>query len=228
MNVAKLSLLWFRPISPLHYTLPSSLAQRAWLSTEHIPIDYLSACPVQDADRDQLQSTATWLLSSPTAAHLAAAMGGLGNPSCLAVMGAPTQAAWRAAGGQEPSDWLVSPTGESMGLFAHLKSHPKVSMLRGQQGRQDLIQALTRAGVMTHTVAVYHKSEHPQFGLRLNRALHASPVALYLSSTDQAGRLYSAALDTRALLASPVFASHERIAMAARTIGFESVTLMPT
>ncbi len=99
MNAAAHTLLWFRPLSPLNYALPTSLAQQDWVNTQHIPIDILETCTMSAADVEHLQAAPTWLLSSPTTAYCAAK---LGKPRTIAVMGVPTQTAWRDAGGAEP------------------------------------------------------------------------------------------------------------------------------
>ncbi len=216
------TLLWFRPLSPLNYGLPESLASRSWAATRHIPIDTLHACEVSAADSVTLNATPTWVLSSPTAAHLAAK---LGAPRSIAVMGVPSQAAWREAGGAEPAHWLISPTGESMGLESALRQHSSVSVMRGKEGRNDLIEALRRAHVPVSTVAMYDKVQHSHFVEALNMAFSQGTVALYLSSTDQAERMLVAAIDKSKLLTSTLFASHERIALAAHKLGFSAVTL---
>jgi uroporphyrinogen-III synthase len=216
------TLLWFRPLSPLRYALPESLAQQAWAGTRHIPIDQLQACSVSEADVALSQTVPTWVLSSPTAAYMAAR---LGSPSSIAVMGAPTQHAWRDAGGAEPKDWFISPTGESMGLDAELSQHANICVLRGKQGRNDLIESLIAHGVSISTVAMYEKKQHPSFAADLNAALKHSPVVLYLSSTDQAARVLAAAQDQAVLLASPLIVSHARIATAARELGFQTIVV---
>jgi uroporphyrinogen-III synthase len=216
------TLLWFRPLSSLNYALPESLASLAWAGTRHIPIDTLHACSVSDEDYATLNATPTWLLSSPTAAHLAAK---LGAPRSIAVMGAPTQAAWREAGGAEPTKWFISPTGESMGLESALRQHSSVCVLRGKQGRNDLIEVLRQANVAVSTVVMYDKIQHPMFAQDLNAALDRGSVALYLSSTDQAARLLASASNKAKLLACPLIASHVRIADAALALGYQTVTL---
>ncbi len=115
-----------------------------------------------------------------------------------------------------------------MGLFEALRRHPRISVLRGQQGRNDLIEALRSVGGLIKPVAMYEKTQHPQFESRLNITLNQSPVALYFSSTDQPARVLTAAQQTAALLASPVFVSHERIATAARELGFQYTQLHNT
>jgi uroporphyrinogen-III synthase len=216
------TLLWFRPLSPLNYALPESLVRLAWAGTRHIPIDTLHACRVSDEHNATLNATPTWLLSSPTAAHLAAK---LGAPRSIAVMGAPTQTAWREAGGAEPREWFVSPTGESMGLEPMLRKHSSVCVLRGNQGRNDLIEVLRQASIAVSAVAMYDKIQHPMFAQDLNAALDRGSVALYLSSTDQAARLLATASDKATLLACPLIASHVRIADAALALGYQTVTL---
>jgi uroporphyrinogen-III synthase len=225
MNPAAHTLLWFRPISPLNYVLPVAVAMQPWAGTQHIPIDTLQACELSLGDVAVLNASSVWLLSSPTAAHLAAQWG---RPSVIAVMGTPTQSAWREAGGQEPAQWLVSPTGESMGLESALRQHNTVCVLRGRQGRNDLIEVLLVAGVSVNAVPVYEKSQHPQFANLLNQALSDKPTALYFSSTDQPARALAAAAKPAALLASSVFVSHARIATAAQAQGFQTVTLVNT
>jgi uroporphyrinogen-III synthase len=220
MNHTARTLLWFRPLSPLRYALPESLLQKAWAGTQHIPIDQLQACHVSEGDAAVLQAVPTWVLSSPTAAYLAAH---LGRPNSIAVMGKPTQQAWRDAGGVEPNYWLISPTGESMGLDLELRQHANICVLRGKLGRNDLIESLTAHGVSVSTVAVYEKKQHPQFATDLNAALNHSPVALYLSSTDQAARVLAVVQDPATLLASPLIVSHKRIATAAHDLGFKTV-----
>ncbi len=220
MNTAAHTLLWFRPLSPLNYVLPAYLAQQAWVNTQHIPIDILALCKVSAAHVERLQTAPTWLLSSPTAAYCAAK---LGKPQTIAVMGKPTQAAWREAGGAEPLQWLVSPTGESMGLLDALQTHPFVAVLRGKQGRNDLIDALRLAGNQLDTVVMYEKTQHPHFVPQLCTALNQSPVALYFSSTDQPMRVLAVAQQAAMLLASPVFVSHGRIATVARKLGFQGI-----
>jgi uroporphyrinogen-III synthase len=222
IDFAAHTLLWFRPLSPLNYGLPESLANRAWAATRHIPIDTLHACDVSAAASVTLNATPTWVLSSPTAAHLAAK---LGAPRSIALMGVPSQAAWREAGGAEPTEWLISPTGESMGLESALRQHSSVCVLRGKQGRNDLIEVLRQADVLVSTVAMYDKVEHPQFAQNLNASLDHGTVALYLSSTDQAARLLATAFNKAKLLASPLLASHVRIADAALALGYQTVTL---
>jgi uroporphyrinogen-III synthase len=222
IDYAAHTLLWFRPLSPLNYALPESLASLAWAGTQHIPIDTLHACSVSDVDYATLNATPTWLLSSPTAAHLAAK---LGAPRSIAVIGAPTQTTWREAGGAKPREWFISPTGESMGLESALRQHSNVCVLRGKQGRNDLIEALRQANVAVSPVAMYDKVEHPQFVADLNTALDSGSVAFYLSSTDQPARVLAAAIDSTKLLVSPMIVSHERIALAAQALGFQSITL---
>ena len=220
IDITARTLLWFRPLSPLHYALPDSLSQLSWASKQHIPIDVLFALKVNVKQLTELQESQAWLLSSPTAAHLAAK---LGKPSSIAVMGAPTQQAWRAAGGSEPEHWHVSTTGESMGLLSALSQHGRVAVLRGKQGRNDLIEALRAIQINVQTVAIYKKQQHPRFGDDLTKALAQVPVALYLSSTDQPARVLAAAVDKATLLASPLIVSHERIARAALALGFQTV-----
>jgi uroporphyrinogen-III synthase len=222
IDFAAHTLLWFRPLSPLNYALPESLANLAWAGTQHIPIDTLHACSVSDVDYATLNATPTWLLSSPTAAHLAAS---LGAPRSIAVLGVPSQAAWREEGGAEPAHWLISPTGESMGLESALSQHSSVSVLRGKEGRNDLIESLRRVGVLVTTSAMYDKVEHPQFAQNLNVSLDRGTVALYLSSTDQTARLLATASNKAKLLACPLIASHVRIADAALALGYQTVTL---
>jgi uroporphyrinogen-III synthase len=222
MNAAAHTLLWFRPLSPLNYVLPMPLANQPWASTRHIAMDILQACTISAADNAVLNASPTWLLSSPTAAYLATT---IGKPTSIAVMGTPTQTAWREAGGAEPAQWLVSPTGESMGLESVLRQHPNICVLRGKQGRNELIEALLGTGVSVSTVAMYEKTQHPRFPNDLNAALGAGLVALYLTSTDQPERVLNAALDKITLLASQIYVSHERIATVARALGFHSVKL---
>jgi uroporphyrinogen-III synthase len=140
-------------------------------------------------------------------------------------MGIPTQTAWREAGGAEPDQWLISPTGESMGLESLLRHHSSVCVLRGNQGRNDLIETLQHASVPVSTVAMYDKVQHPQFAIHLNRALSQTAVAIYLSSTDQAARLLAVARNQHKLLTSPLLVSHRRIADAAKALGFKQFTL---
>jgi uroporphyrinogen-III synthase len=220
IDYAAHTLLWFRPLSPLNYGLPESLASRAWAGAQHIPIDTLHACSVSDEDYATLNATPTWLVSSPTAAHLATK---LGAPRSIAVMGVPSQAAWREAGGAEPTEWLISPTGESMGLESTLRKHSSVCVLRGQQGRNDLIEALVPAGVRVSTVAVYDKVQHVMFAKDLNAVLARGNAALYLSSTDQAARLLAVAIDKHQLLACLLIVSHARVASAAQDLGFKNI-----
>jgi Uroporphyrinogen-III synthase HemD len=224
LNTASRSLLWFRPLSPLNYTLPDTVARLPWAATVHIPIDVLQGCRVCTTDSAAMQAAPTWLLSSPTAAHLAVAFG---TPATIAVMGAPTQQAWREAGGAEPAAWLVSPTGESMGLLAVLRQHSTVCVLRGQQGRNDLIEHLRAAGVFVSTVAVYAKSPHPLFVQALNATLAQPPHALCFTSADQPARVLAACADATRCLASPVFASHPRIIQAAQALGFIDIRAFP-
>jgi uroporphyrinogen-III synthase len=219
------TLLWFRPLSPLNYALPPSLASMPWAATRHIPIDCLQPSEVSTVKLALLNESPTWLLSSPTAAHLAATFG---NPSSIAVMGSPTQTAWREAGGAEPKTWFVSPTGESMGLLTALLKPQKVCILRGQEGRNDLIQALVRGGVEVNTVAVYEKTEHAQFSGNLNTALTQSALALYFSSADQPERVLQAVSNSQILCACPVLVAHERIAVAAQRLGFQYVRVQET
>ena len=214
------TLLWFRPLSPLNYTLPTALAQQPWADSQHIPIDILQPCSVSVGDIQAIQTACAWVISSPTAAHLAAP---LGAPACIAVMGAPTQAAWRAAGGAEPARWFLSPTGESMGLLKPLLAHQNIAVLRGKRGRNELIEALQGTGKTLHTVAVYDKTDHPQFAQQLNAALAHCPVAVYFSSTDQPSRVLAAAQQASILLCSPVLVSHARVEAAALALGFTRV-----
>jgi uroporphyrinogen-III synthase len=100
-----------------------------------------------------------------------------------------------------------------------------VCVLRGKQGRNDLIEALRQANVAVSPVAMYDKVEHPQFVADLNTALDSGSVAFYLSSTDQPARVLAAAIDSTKLLVSPMIVSHERIALAAQALGFQSITL---
>jgi uroporphyrinogen-III synthase len=223
LNHAAHTLLWFRPLSPLQYTLPPSIAQLPWASTLHIPIDSLRPIAVSVDTALRLQSSNTWLLSSPTAAYLAAKKGA---PETIAVMGLPTQSAWRQAGGAEPKQWLVSPTGESMGLVTELSQYTDLSVVRGKQGRNDLIETLKTLGLAISTVAIYEKNQHNLFVQNLNTSLNQASLALYLSSTDQPARILDAAQDKIKLLASPLFVSHQRIAAAARELGFQTVTLI--
>ncbi len=222
MDFTALTLLWFRPLSPLKYALPESLVQSPWAQVKHIPIDVLSACEVNASDAMQLKGAHTWLLSSPTAAHLAAS---LGKPSSIAVMGTPTQNAWLEAGGEAPNQWHVSPTGESMGLLAALSQYSSVTVLRGKEGRNDLFEALRAKKINVHTVPIYEKQQHHRLSDDLNAALNQTPIALYMSSTDQPFRLLAVAIDKKALLHSPILVSHERIAVAARALGFQKVEL---
>jgi uroporphyrinogen-III synthase len=229
MDVTALTLLWFRPLSPLRYALPESLSQQAWASTRHIPIDQLQACSVTESDIALLQTAPTWVLSSPTAAYMASR---LGSPNSIAVMGAPTQNAWREAGGAEPKHWFISPTGESMGLENELRHHSSICVLRSKQGRNDLIETLSAQGVTVRTVTIYEKFQNPTFERELYIAMNNRAVALYLSSTDQVRRILAASQDLAKftieknqtkLLASPLIVSHKRIATAAIELGFQSV-----
>ncbi len=233
MNAAAHTLLWFRPLSPLNYALPEALAQQPWARTQHIPIDVLRVCSVSEEDMTLLRAVPTWLLSSPTAAYRAAR---LGSPSSIAAMGLPTQQAWRDAGGAEPKHWFISSTGESMGLESVLSEHEHICVLRGKQGRNDLIESLFSRGVSVNTVAVYEKFQNPRFSRELYIAMNARPVALYLSSTDQPGRIFAAAQslvkfkveqNLSKLLDSPVLVSHARIATAARELGFQTIVVTP-
>ncbi len=220
MNHAAYTLLWFRPLSPLQYALPPPIEQLPWVSTLHIPIDTLLPISVSTENELRLHSSNTWLLSSPTAAYLAAKKGA---PETIAVMGLPTQSAWRQAGGAEPKQWLVSPTGESMGLLDDLLKHPIICMLRGKHGRNDLIEALRSENITVLTVPMYEKTQHAHFVSELNKAINTKPVALYLSSTDQASRILANTQNKSTLLASPIWVSHERIATAAQALGFTRI-----
>jgi uroporphyrinogen-III synthase len=98
-------------------------------------------------------------------------------------------------------------------------------VLRGNQGRNDLIEVLRQASIAVSAVAMYDKIQHPMFAQDLNAALDRGSVALYLSSTDQAARLLATASDKATLLACPLIASHVRIADAALALGYQTVTL---
>ncbi len=228
MTAAARNLLWFRPLSPLNYALPAALAGQPWAGAWHIPMDTLQANPITPADAQSLQIAPVWLLSSPTAAYLAAK---LGKPTTIAVMGTPTQTAWGEAGGAQPHEWLVSPTGESMGLLnalSTLSQQPRVAVLRGKQGRNDLIHALELSGHPITTVAMYEKIPNPQFTEQFITAAQHPLVTLYFTSTDQPARALAAAVQPAKLLASAVLVSHERIAAAARGLGFSDIQLHKT
>jgi uroporphyrinogen-III synthase len=242
IQVQHYQLLWFRPLSPLQYALPDALARLAWRSTQHLPMDSLQPCDSEMAaffapSPHTMAYADTWILSSPTAAHLVADLATrLNRPTVLAVMGKATQTAWRNAGGIEPAHWHISPTGESMGLFDTLKHTSKVLMVRGNTGRNDLIVALRGAGVTVETVAAYQKQDLSHSAAFIAGLGHATPpYALCFTSADQPARLIQSLLKRdssdrfnlndklNALKSCPVFVSHSRIAQAASNAGFTHV-----
>ena len=216
-------LLWFRPVSPLAYALPSALQSQTWHSVTHLPLDTLTVTSVTATDLQCLQQADAWFLSSPTAAHLAASLSrklilsGLN----LAVVGQPSLDAWQAAGGATPSAVHISITGESMGVFDALRRYNSVALVRGQTGRADLSNALTAVGVLVNPVAVYQKEASNGFAAQLATAhAQAVPLALCFTSTDQPARVLAKSNNKAELLKAPFWALHPRIAAQARALGF--------
>jgi uroporphyrinogen-III synthase len=228
-------LLWFRPLSPLNYALPSALLALNWHSTTHVPIDVLQPCTVNSINTQISASDLPLIviLSSPTAAHIAAQWAW--QPiHTIAVMGIPSKLAWQHASGIEPLHWIVSPTGESMGLFHALNRYASITVVRANQGRNDLIHNLTANGVQVNVLTAYHKQDLTQtdlFKQRLN-AIHSinKTMALYFTSTDQVPRVLktlsninTACQQTALFNDSLVLASHPRIQNAAHQLGFRHV-----
>jgi uroporphyrinogen-III synthase len=219
-------LLWFRPQSPLDYALPDAMALMPWQSKQHLPVDILQPLALSCFQKNALSCCDTWILSSPTAAHIAAPWG---IADTLAVMGSASQAAWRQAGGKEPKHWIISPTGESMGLFDALKPRKKIAILRGNTGRNELIERLREQAVIVDVVAAYHKQDLTH-SIAFTRSLSSSliqptPVALCFTSTDQPQRLLNVC-DTELierLKNCPTLVSHTRIQQAALSLNFKSV-----
>ncbi len=234
INPQHYHLLWFRPQSPLRYALPTALQALPWRSTLHLSIDDLQPCALHHNEKIVLQQAAIWILSSPTAAHIAASWGA---PKVLAVMGKPSQSAWQQAGGKEPATWIVSSTGESMGLAQDLtqlaqSTHEHIAILRGNTGRNDLIEALRQQAIDITVVPAYRKQDLTHtaaFIQPLHDALNTKKtVALCFTSTDQPSRILAVCVpDMMAYVFNcPVWVTHERIFQAALKAGFKTVYLI--
>lgn len=246
-------LLWFRPLSPLNYRLPSHLMALNWYTTLHLPIDYLQAYSLDDKVNkyinnnidnidtspnqiNLLNNKSIVVLSSPTAAHIAAQWNWQAI-NTIAVMGNASKAAWQNAGGLEPTQWIISPTGESMGLFNHLSCYSNITIVRANQGRNDLINHLKALNIKVNILVAYHKYDlthtesfqkkiHLVYGVK-------QPIALYFTSTDQVLRLLSSVSnieqnETQTFLSallknSLVLVSHQRIKETAIKLNFNNV-----
>jgi uroporphyrinogen-III synthase len=235
-------LLWFRPLSPLNYRLPSHLMALNWHTTLHLPIDYLQAYSINNKiniSKNQislLNHKSIVVLSSPTAAHIAAQWHWQAIDT-IAVMGNASKIVWQNAGGFEPTQWIVSPTGESMGLFNHLSCYSNITVVRANQGRNDLINHLKALNIKVNILVAYHKydlthTESFQKKIRLVYRIK-QPIALYFTSTDQVSRLLSSVSNigqnehqtflSALLKNSLVLVSHQRIKETAIKLNFNNV-----
>lgn len=226
-EIAKpLHLLWFRPLSPLNYGLPSALSGLRWGGCTHLPIDTLEPRSLSATALRDLMASEVWFLSSPTASHcLAVALrGGAFDaaPKALAVVGQATIHAWQAAGGCAAPTVLVSESGESMGLLEALSQYSSVCIVRAQSGREDLPKALAAAGIKVCAAAVYQKIHNAGFANALNEALDecAMQKVLCFTSAEQVAQVCSTVRDPSGLSGARFWASHARIAAAAVGAGF--------
>ena len=227
------TLLWFRPNSPLNYALPSVLDGLLWDKKLHIPADTLTASTPSHDDCQILLSSDIWFLSSPTAAYCAAKL--LDNPFwialdlshiSLAVIGQATLQAWFDAGGFSPKNTVLSTNPDSMGLFEPLKKYRRVSVLRAQTGRPDLLQALKKHGAAVASIKVYEKLPNPLFKDQLNQALKQSPAcALFFTSTEQVKLLLPTCEEVDRIRTCSVFAAYPRIAESLIGFGFKFIYL---
>jgi uroporphyrinogen-III synthase len=236
-------LLWFRPLSPLNYCLPSHLLALNWYKTLHLPTDYLQAHTYMADSSNTVQNKFNVLnhklvvvLSSPTAAHIAAQWNWQAI-NTIAVMGNASKAAWQNAGGSEPVQWIISPTGESMGLFNHLSCYSNITVVRANQGRNDLINHLKALNIKVNILIAYHKYDLTQTE-SFQKKIHSihnttQPIALYFTSTDQVLRVLNSVSNIEqtehqtflsALLKnSLVLVSHQRIKETAIKLNFNNV-----
>lgn len=229
---ASTHLLWFRPLSPLSYSLPSVLQAQCWGRLTHLPLDVLTPLPLKLEGFECLQASEAWFLTSPTAAYcLVQALNGparLLTPRTLAFVGQASLDAWRAAGGSHAQNVVLSTTGESMGLLNALSQYRSVCVLRAQMGREDLPQALQARGVHVDTLAIYQKTPNTDFASSLNAALKGRTLpgtALCFTSTDQVARVLQATDHQNALLQASVWVNHPRVQAAASAAGFARVRL---
>jgi uroporphyrinogen-III synthase len=226
-------LLWFRPLSPLNYTLPTSFFVNHGAKHTHLPIDVLTPKALNPSDFAALQASEAWFLSSPTAAHCLALALRQANaihalPRALSFVGQASLDAWQAAGGALPQRVVLSSTGESMGLYEALVQQRSVCVLRAQMGREDLPLALRNKGVSVSTVAVYQKTPNLNFKPELNAAVRSTTeraLELCFTSSDQVGRVLSALNAPSTTLHARVWASHPRVKVAAVAAGFKTVQL---
>lgn len=232
-------LLWFRPLSDLNYTLPQALSHLNWHKTIHLPIDNLKTYPFNlylNGLNTQLNSPLKniLVLSSPTAAHIAAQWNWQ-TITTIAVMGQASKIAWQQAKGIEPINWIVSPTGESMGLFTYLKAYPHIIIVRGNQGRNDLINHLKALSITITILVAYDKQNltHSQSFTDTLRHAFSMPtlIALYFTSTDQVLRILNCISNIQTVYNLPdiaikhslVLTSHHRIKAKALELGFIQV-----
>lgn len=225
-------LLWFRPLSPLNYAVPSVLACQTWSQQTHVPIEQLTALPLAAADVQVLKTSQVWFLSSPTAADcLARALKqlplSLEAPQLIATVGQATLEAWQAASGPALKQSVVSSSGESMGLYEALRHYPHVSIVRAQTGREDLPRALGACGVEVSPIAIYKKRVRPEFASELNAALERSShkVCLCFTSSEQVRYVLAACDVPLSLLSLQVWVSHARVAVAAQVAGFTKINI---
>ncbi len=248
-------LLWFRPLSPLNYSLPSHLMALNWYATLHLPIDYLQAYSLDDKVNNHINNNidtitidtspnqinllndkSVVVLSSPTAAHIAAQWHWQ-TIDTIAVMGDASKIAWQNAGGIEPAQWIVSPTGESMGLFNCLNGYPNITVVRANQGRNDLINRLKALNIKVNILVAYHKydlTKTESFQKKIHSVYEIKQaIALYFTSTDQVSRLLSSVSNigqneaqtflSALLKNSLVLVSHQRIKETAIKLNFNKV-----
>lgn len=97
-----------------------------------------------------------------------------------------------------------------------------VVIFRGDKGRELLGDTLKQRGATVEYATCYHRSK-PQHGLADLLAIR--PDALTVSSSEALENLREMANkhDWELLLSIPLFVSHERIAVAARTLGWQNI-----
>lgn len=98
----------------------------------------------------------------------------------------------------------------------------RVVIFRGDNGRELLADALTARGAKVEYAACYQRVKAP---LDVAALLTAEPDALTVTSSEALTHMWEQgdAAARKRLAALPLFVPHERIAQAARTMGFDKV-----
>ncbi len=98
----------------------------------------------------------------------------------------------------------------------------RIIILRGDKGRELLGDTLTLRGATVEYVTCYHRHKPQQ---DISVLLAAKPNVLSVSSSEALGNLWQMldAVGRENILALPIFVSHERIALAARKLGWNNV-----